>query len=533
MENKLYTIDMKKIQLILLLVLAFTGRVAFAQTLDVEWGGASKMGKDFRYLKIAGQDKDKYYLVRYTKTLPLEQSPVWIESVSKTTNSIEMSYPFNAPEVFTKKTSFENLFYFDGQLIVFVSFNDVAKQRKTLYAMKIQEDGTPKSEPMIIASIPWTGVEKGFTYSLTADQKNVLVYWSNDFSVYGGEPLNFKMINANLELAENQQFELPFIKRKLKIERMERGKSGNYYFAISMEPEKQRKTSARAGQEPIVSNEYLILVWNVTKKAFQQYPIQVEKYAVRTITFGLDDEENMIIMGFGTKRNAAAPIAVYYQKLIPRFEKFIAKTAKDFSKDRNFINEFKDPRNGTTDKERYAYQNGQIVFLQSAGCVFLSEHYYATSRVMVEPRTKVETLINYYNYNDIMAVNVSEENEIGWVTKVAKKQFSTDDKGYYSSYYVTVDNNKTKLFFNDNSKNVGKVPYAKIKEATFYLATAPSETAVVATIYADGNVDRVPLFQKTEARLNICPAMIIQKENQYYIYGQDKNEVKFGNFFFE
>jgi len=148
---------MKKIQLILLLVLAFTGRVAFAQTLDVEWGGASKMGKDFRYLKIAGQDKDKYYLVRYTKTLPLEQSPVWIESVSKTTNSIEMSYPFNAPEVFTKKTSFENLFYFDGQLIVFVSFNDVAKQRKTLYAMKIQEDGTPPRENRVVFQWPGGG----------------------------------------------------------------------------------------------------------------------------------------------------------------------------------------------------------------------------------------------------------------------------------------------------------------------------------------------------------------------------------------
>lgn len=524
---------MKKIQLILLLVLALTGRVAFAQTLDVEWGGISKMEKDFRYLKIAGQDKDKFYLVRYNKLLPLELSPIWIESVSKVTNSIEMSYPFTSPEVYSKKTNFENLFYIDGQLILFVSFNDGAKQRKTLYAMKIKEDGSPSSEPLMIANIPFTGVEKGFSYMTTADEKNVIVHWVNDFAIYSGEPFNFKMLNANLELVENHQFELPYTKRKITIEKMERGKSGNYYFAISMEPEKQRKTSARAGQEPIVAKEYLILVWNAAKKVFQPYPIQVEKYSPRTITFGLDEEENMYIMGFGTKRSAAALIAVYYQKLIPRFEKFVTKTVKDFSKDRNFMNEFKDPRNGTTDKERYAYTNGQIVFLQSAGCVFLSEHYYTTSRVMVEPRTKVETLINYYNYNDIMAINVSEDDEIGWVTKVAKKQFSTDDKGYYSSYYVTTDGNKTKLFINDSGKNIGKVAYAKIKEATFYQTTSPSETAVIVTLYGDGNIDRAPMFEKGESKVNICPKLIIRNDNQYYLYGQDKSEVKFGNFFFE
>lgn len=524
---------MKKIQLILILLITLSGTRTIAQTLDVEWGGAKKLEKDTRYLKIAGEDRDKFYMVRVNKNLPLEQTPVWLESVSKTTNSIEMSYPLNMPEVYGKKTSFEDLFYIDNQLVLFVAFVDGAKQRKTIYALKISEDGTPSGEPLMIGNIPFTGVEKGFSFSLNADKKSVLVQYVNEFSVYSGEPFQFKLIGADLSVIENHSFELPFPKRKFKVAKIDRGKSGNYYFALALEPEKQRKTSARAGQTPAVSYEYMILVWNASKKIFQQYPVEVEKYSPKTITFGLDAEENMYIMGFGTKRSAAALVAVYYQKLIPRIEKFEAKSVKDFSKDRNFINEFKDPRNGASDAERYAYNSGEILFLQSAGIVFLSEHFYETSRVMIEPRTKAETLIRYYNFNDIMAVNVSEENEIGWVTKVPKKQFSTDDKGYYSSYFATVDNNKTKLFFNDNSKNIGKVPYAKIKEATFYQATNPAETATVVTIYSDGNVDRAPMFQKTESKVNICPKLILRNDTQYYIYGQDKGDVLFGNFFFE
>jgi hypothetical protein len=444
-----------------------------------------------------------------------------------------MSYPLNMPEVFGKKTSFEDLFYINNQLILLAAFNDGAKQRKTVYALKIQEDGSPTSEPLMIGNIPFTGVEKGFSYSLTQDNKAIMIQYVNEFSVYSGEPFQFKLLSSDLTITENHSFELPFAKRKFKVEKIDRGVSGNYYFALAIEPEKQRKTSARPGQTTAVAYEYMILVWNASKKVFQQYPVVVEKYAPKTITFGLDAQENMYIMGFGTKRSAAALVAVYYQKLIPRIEKFEAKSVKDFSKDRNFLNEFKDPRNGTTDAERFAYSNGEILFLQSAGIVFLSEHYYTTSRVMVEPRTKVETLINYYNYNDVMAVNVTEDNEIGWVTKVAKKQYSTDDKGYYSSYYATTDINKTKLFFNDNSKNIGKIPYAKIKEATFYQATNPAETATVVTIYSDGNVDRAPMFNKTESKVNLCPRLIIRNDTQYYIYGQDKSDVMFGNFFFE
>ena len=187
-------------------------------------------------------------------------------------------------------------------------------------------------------------------------------------------------------------------------------------------------------------------------------------------------------------------------------EKFEVKTYRDFSKDRAFLAAFQLERNGAGPAQWYSYTPGKIVFLHSAGLVYLTEQYYETTRTSVDPKTKEETVIHYYTYGDVLAVSVDEDNKMNWHTKVPKMQQSTNDDGYYSSFAVTSDVNKVKLVFNDNSKNVGgRVPYAKLKEIKFNVSLAPSGQACVATIYSDGNVDKAELFSKEDRKVNISP----------------------------
>jgi len=276
-----------------------------------------------------------------------------------------------------------------------------------------------------------------------------------------------------------------------------------------------------------------MMVFNMKRDSFLIYPITMTKFTPRTMTFALDDEENVIIFGQGTKRSAPAIAAVFYQKLNPKIEKFEVKAFRDFSKDRAFLAEFQLERNGTGPGEWFSYTPGEILFLHSAGIVYLTEQHYVTTRKIVDPKTKEETSVYYHNYGDILAVSVDDDNQMNWHTKVPKMQFSTNDNGYYSSYAATVDVNKIKLIFNDNQKNFGRVPYAKIKEVKFNVSLAPSGQAALATIYSDGNVDKAEMFQKSDRRVNVCPRLFIEHDGQFFIYGQERSDFKFGNFFFE
>ncbi len=523
---------MKKACFTFAFVLALMFNTALAQTLDVEWGGFSDLDKKTQYDKVVGQDADKYYMVRVEKKVRLERSKIWLESISKTTNGVDGSYELILPEVYGKKSVYENLFYINEKLMLFVAVIDNVKERRNLYAYHIDEDGTTKGESVFIGSIPNLNKEgAGFRYSLTGDKKMVLVSYNNLFTTYTGEPFIFKLLDSDLKLVEKKEFQMPYLKREFDIIKYDRGPSGNYYFAVRLKPAKTRRTT-RPGQS--IKYEFKMMVFNMKKDSFQTYPIAVAKFTPKNFTFQLDDEENVIIFGQGTKRSAAAIAAVFYQKLNPMIEKFEVKTYRDFSKDRAFLAEFQLERNGTGPEQWFSYTPGKIVFLHSAGLVYLTEQYFETTRTTIDPKTKEETVIHYYTYGDILAVSVDEDNKMNWHTKVPKMQTSTNDDGYYSSFAVTSDVNKVKILFNDNSKNIGgRVPYAKLKEVKFNVSLAPSGQACVATIYSDGNVDKAELFGKEDRKVNISPRLFIENDGQFYIYGQDKYDIKFGNFFFE
>jgi hypothetical protein len=522
---------MRKACFIVALILTFGFNSSFAQTLDVEWGGLTDLEKKTQFDKVAGQDGDKYYLVRVEKEKPLERSRVWLESISKTTNGVDGSYELTLPEVYNKKTVYENLFYLNEKLILFVAVLDNIKQRRNLYAYHIDEDGTTKGEALFLGSIPIIGNTGSlYNYTLTPDKKKIIIEYNNPFTTYTGEPFVFKVIDSDLKLVEKKEFQMPYLKRQFDVMKYERGESGDYYFALRLHPAKSRRAS-RPGQA--VKYEFKMMVFNMKRDSFLIYPITMTKFTPRTMTFALDDEENVIIFGQGTKRSAPAIAAVFYQKLNPKIEKFEVKAFRDFSKDRAFLAEFQLERNGTGPGEWFSYTPGEILFLHSAGIVYLTEQHYVTTRKIVDPKTKEETSVYYHNYGDILAVSVDDDNQMNWHTKVPKMQFSTNDNGYYSSYAATVDVNKIKLIFNDNQKNFGRVPYAKIKEVKFNVSLAPSGQAALATIYSDGNVDKAEMFQKSDRRVNVCPRLFIEHDGQFFIYGQERSDFKFGNFFFE
>ena len=525
---------MRKILIVIFVLSTYLSSSLIAQTVEVEWGGLNELAKKTRFRKIIGQDSEKFYLVRADKEKSLKNSEVWLESISKTTMGIESSYKLNLPEVYNKKSRFEDIFYINEKLVLFVIVTDKMKERDNLYAYHIDEDGVTKGEPVLVGMVSSNNAEdEKFKISLTPDKKKLLVQYHVMFTTYTGEPYYFKVVDSELNIVETKRFEFPFKKRKISLINYERGESGNFYFAIRAHPLKQRRTSTRGGKEPIIKYEYYILVYNARKDSLQQYNMLIDKYRPTSLTFTLDDNENLLLMGLGNKRSAVFPGAVYYQKLNPRTEKFSTKTLLEFYKDRPFLSEFKQERNGNSPSHWYSFSDGQVVYLDNGSKVFITEQYYETNRTIVDPKDKSETIIRYFNYNDIFLMCFDDEDKPLWYRRVPKNQYSTNDNGYYSSYAVTVDVNKIKLIYNDERSNLKNKNISKTKQLKNNINTYPSGMAMLTTIYSDGNIDVAPMFPKSDIKYSTCPRLFIDNDGQYFIYAQKRGDYKYGNFFFE
>ncbi|MEA3443216.1 MAG: hypothetical protein U9R19_00665, partial [Bacteroidota bacterium] len=374
--------------------------------------------------------------------------------------------------------------------------------------------------------------EAGFKFSLTSDKKFVIVHYHIMFSTYTGEPLYFKMINSDLNVVESKRFEFPYIKSKLKLINYERGESGNYYFAIQTEPTKGKK-SRRGGRAARISYNYSILVYNAKKDSLQDYKISVKKFNPSSLMMTISENEDVLAFGFGTRRSSSAYSGVYFQRIDPRTEKFIVKNFLDFSKDRTFLAEFKQERNGTNESQWYSFTPGQVVQRDNGGFVYLTEQCYTEKEVIRDPKTKKETSAYFHHYNDILAISVDDENNMEWFRRIPKNQYSTNDKGYYSSFTVKPVMNKLKILYNDHSKNLKNKNLEKIKELRNNIATNPSGQAIVATVYSDGNIDKAIMFEGSDSKYTICPKLFIDSDPQFFIYAQKGSKFKIGNFFFE
>jgi len=515
----------------------------FAQSVDMEWGPYIDLPKKTQFERIAGFDRNVFYAYRSEKAKDIHESQIWLDKFSSGTMQQEMTTEIKPPKIYTRDAIFEDLFYLNSKLILFSSVIDNIKNRKTLYAQQIDDGGSPLGSPKMLGDMPYVaGDESGFKFSLSADKSKIVVQYNMSFNVYGNEPISFRVIDADLNISFSKDLNLPLVGKSFDIEQYEVGASGNVYIATKTEPSGKKKGTKKSSTAKTARMKYnwAIYVYNAKKEIFQPYEVIIEKFKPVDLTFALDKEENIVIFGFITKKSGDEFCGAYCQKINPRTEKILATAIKDISKDRKFMAQFKLERNGTNNEQFFNFENGKIEFLDNGSAVFITEQTYETARTMVDPKTKVETVIHYYNNNDIIAVSMTYDNKIEWISRIPKCQFSTNDFGYYSSFMVANYANKVKVMFNDHSKNMKNTAPEKTKQIKNNVATNPEGAAVVVTLFPDGNTDKALLFGDDDSKTSLCPKFFFYSGSSYIIYGEKGNmaiplpqKYKWGNFFFE
>ena len=134
----------------------------------------------------------------------------------------------------------------------------------------------------------------------------------------------------------------------------------------------------------------------------------------------------------------------------------------------------------------------------------------------------------YYNYNDIIVVNIQPDGEIEWTARIPKKQISRNDGGYYSSYSVSIVRDKIYFIYNDTEENY--IQNERIKQTYEFKGGSKRSLIAVAEISRNGSVDIFPLFKNRDADIITQPKMCKQvgKKNMI-IYGEKGRTYRFGS----
>ncbi len=131
----------------------------------------------------------------------------------------------------------------------------------------------------------------------------------------------------------------------------------------------------------------------------------------------------------------------------------------------------------------------ELVLRQDGGVVILGEETKDLSRGVqsMVPRTafydQFPRAITDYYYNDMFALCVDPNGDLDWTTVLPKKQYSQDDGGVFSSYFMLRTPGSLRLVFNDEIK----------------LENTVSEYL----LYSDGNFDRTSILSTKNLKLRL------------------------------
>jgi len=156
----------------------------------------------------------------------------------------------------------------------------------------------------------------------------------------------------------------------------------------------------------------------------------------------------------------------------------------------------------------YNYYVDHIIELSDGSYTMLAEQYYVRV-VTTTHRTanggSYTTTTYYYYYNDIIAVNYDKKGEFQWKKRIKKHQVSTNDGGYYSSYFVVENDDDIEIIYNE-----GKV-------------------AVKVQLGPEGSIRKDNIIEFSERRMRLVPKQCgLLKDTGVFLYAKGKTGSKFG-----
>jgi len=523
----------KIILLISFLVIGLSPDI-FTQSVDVDWGQETELQKGTFIHKLVGYDDEGIYILRSTGAMVIDKNNLILEYYSLITQTIESSNEILMPSANGMETVFEDIFYLDKKLILFTSATDRTRMKRVLFAQYLRKDGSLKNRPKEVGALSVENIEKhGFNFSLTEDKSNIVIHYQRSFNEYNGEYFTFKILAPDLNMLFDKKLVFPpnLNEREFELTQYKIGNSGSIYMTIKAKIKTKRRS--RRSKEQV---ERIILIFNPKKEQYQYYTLTLYKYFPADIVFGLDEDECMSIFGFFTSRSKNTPIGVFHNKLNPHTLKFeFNMERKDiyYKFARDEITDLKSPRLSEDPQYLYSYVPRDVVFLDNQASVFVAEHYYRTMRTMVDPKTKQETDIHYFYYNDLVTAKADKHGKIEWMNRIYKSQYSLDDSGIMSSYAITTDANKAKIIYNDNPSNLKSGNPDKIKTYKHNPYVNPKGMAIIVTLFSDGSVDKSMMFGKGEQKTVTCPRLFVTTKDHHIVHGQKGKKFKFGTFVFE
>lgn len=492
----------------------------------VQWGEEQKASRRSTVTNVVGFDDEGGV---YVQKLELKKMGlvriVTIEHFDKDMNFINSGVVGDAGAIVD----------YNDKLYVFSSISDKKADKNTFYSQSVDKESLQlNNDKQQLAQIDFEGFRNrndgSFGFEFSSDSTKLLVYYNLPYDKHGVEKVGVHVFNQSMDQIWRKTITIPYTDELFTVEDFEIDNDGNVYVTGV---EYNEKLKVKRKGKP--NFKYHVISYTQNGKEENDLPIEVEGKFLTDMKVRPNNNGELLCGGFYSGLGRYSIEGSFFLRVDSKTGDVKTASFEDFGID--FITQNlsarqekkarkKDAKGKTP--ELFQFDLDAMVMREDGGVVLVAEQFFVkvVTTTSVGPNGAMTTTTNYhYYYNDLIVISVSPEGQIEWNTKIPKFQHTVNDYGYYSSYAMSIVDDKLHFIFNDHPKNLVLEPGQRVRNFG-----AGKETLVVLiTVDGSGQVEKEPLFSVRDTDVVTRPKVCEQiGDREMVVFGQRKKNHRLG-----
>lgn len=517
----------------------------------IEWGEELREPSNTFISKVIATGSYGFYTLRLKNNANALNKFVYLEQYDnnlKLRRSQKIKLAYNG-----KERKFENVVMLNGELYLLTSFHNQAKKKNYLFYQKLSRSFVPSRKIVKIGEIDARNKlhEGSFDLIHSRDSSKVMIYNQLPYKKNQPERFAFRVFDDQFQELWHKDITLPYDDNKFSVEEYRIDNQGNVYLLGVIYQDRAR---VRRRGKP--TYQYTILAYTRNGEDFQEYKIDLKDKFITDLTFRIANNGDLVCSGFYSERGTFSIKGTYFFRLNNETKQVYSKNLKAF--DFDFLTENmsdnkrekakKAEREGNKNRapELYQFSLDNLVLRSDGGALLVAEQYFVFQRNFdnFNPAWGFNSWrFNnwgyndfrndfFFNYNDIIVVNIRPNGEIEWATRIPKRQETMNDGGYFSSYAMSIVRDRIYFIFNDNSRNFEFDPNEKRRR--LYNFNGRNSIIALTELRKDGTTTTYPLFNNRDAEIITRPKICKQVgSKKMMVYGELGRGYRFAHLYFD
>ena len=544
---------MRSTTFIITLLVLFCNNNLFSQRsipAQIDWGQELREPSGTYITKTISMGKAGFYAVRRKPANAISTDQYYIEQYGSNLN-LRRSQKLDL-KVKGKDRDFEDIVMVGRQLYLLSSFNNQAKKKNYLFLQKINPKGLrlARDFEMIAETDARDKYKEGtFDLVLSRDSSKVLIYNQLPFKKSEPERFAFRIFDSQFNELWSRNIVLPYGDNQFSVEEYQIDNEGNVYLLGVIYED--RSNFRRQGRP---TYKYVILAYTKDGEEVREYKIDLKDKFITDLTFSVANDGNLVCSGFYSEKGTYSVKGTYFFRLDAQTKKIYNKNLRRF--DFDFLTEYMSPNKKERMKkaelegderrapELYNYSLDKLILRSDGGALLVAEQFYIVERTdnfagtgayFYDPFYRPTTTRDiYYNFNDIIIVNIRPNGEIEWTARIPKQQETVNDGGFYSSYAYSVVRDKIYFIYNDNARNFQSQEGDSKRRRRIYNFDGRNSVIALTELSKDGNIKTYPLFSNRDADVITRPLICKQVgKKRMQIYGELGRRYRFATLNFD